>query len=64
MPKTAQFCVYGVLMDGTEEKFRFEFDNRTDAKKKAQELRNILDGVRYKPGTKTKYRDVIVKEGM
>lgn len=56
------YRIYGVLMNGDEEKFRFEFTERKDANKKAQELRNVVAGTRYNPRIPTKYRDIIVKE--
>lgn len=57
-----RYAVYGVLIDGTEEKFRFDFVDRTDANKKANELRRIIQGVRFNLNQGSKYQSIIVKE--
>ena len=57
-----KFGVYGILMNGEEEKFRFEFPDKQDAIMKANELRTIVANQRYNPRVKSKYRDVIAKE--
>ena len=56
------YRIYGIKVNGEEEKFRFEYSDKYDANKKAQELRNVLSGVRFNVSNQTKYRNIIVKE--
>ncbi len=55
------YRIYGVKINGDEEKFRFEYVDRKEAEKKAQELRNVISGVRFNVSNKVKYRNIIVK---